>query len=121
MMLQKYPRCQVYINVKGRPHQCRLTAEDMDHCIIRRNKKFEKYINSLEWNFQPSCIVCNRLTHATDTAINRELWFEHQLKAYGVERIREDLERAPEKMKLHNTDYGDAIKWLSRHLGEETK
>jgi hypothetical protein len=117
MMLQKYPRCQVMLNVKGRLYQCQLTAKDLDHCLIRRNKKFEKYINGLEWNWQPACEVCNRLTHATDTHYNREAWLKHQVKEYGLERILSDMQDAPDKMQLHNTDWLEVMGWLKEMQG----
>ena len=92
--------------VKGRVNlKCHLPADDLDHCLIRKNKKFKDYINGLEWNYQPSCKLCNRHTHAADKLDNRRWWFEVVLDEYGMERIKADLEAAPEKLK--NTPHND--------------
>ena len=108
-------KCQCRFQAKSLALKCKLEAIELDHCLIRKNKTFREWINGLVWNWQPACHVCN-FTHATDTQFNREFWFEHVIEKYGYDRIRKDMDTAPEKMQLHNSDWLEVDRWLERML-----
>ena len=117
-LLTKYPVCQVYYMVKGRVFRCSVPSEDLDHCLIRKNKRFMKYINALDWNWQPSCGICNRTAHHTDNRENRRWWLQHQIDMYGWDRIVADMQEAPQKMKDFNSDWNEVWGWLIELKGE---
>lgn len=116
-------RCECLITHKGRVlgrcHQ-RVTYDtaELDHCLIRRNKKFRKWINAQVWNWQVSCHACNN-THLTDREPNRRAHFEKVVSLFGLERIQEDMLTAPEKMQLHNSDWLEVWNWLSLAARQE--
>lgn len=111
-LLAKYPVCQVYYMVKGRVFRCHVPSEDLDHCLIRKNKRFQKWVNAQPWNWQPSCGNCNRTAHYTDNRDNRKWWLEHQVQQYGWDRIVADMQTAPDKVKAHNSDWLEVWDWL---------
>jgi hypothetical protein len=96
---------------------CKLKATDAHHCLFKRNDskrhpEFGRWIDSLEWNFQPTCPICNWQTHAADRVENRRWWFEIVLAEYGIEQMKVDMEAAPEKLKLHNPQWKEVWGWL---------
>ena len=112
LILEDNPTSQVVMVVKGRQMRCLNRAEDLDHCLIRRNKRFGIWLDKQIWNYQPSCANCNRHSHATDAPTNRRHWLEHQVKVYGLDVIKDALIFAPPKMQVFNTDYQEVVKWI---------
>lgn len=38
---------------------------DWDHCILPKNKRFEKFVDN-PFNMLRACAICNRITHLSD-------------------------------------------------------
>lgn len=99
-LLTKYPTCQV--------EGCNRPSEDLHHCVFRRNKRFTEWIDSLDWNFQPTCSICNRHNHKADRVSNRVRWLKRQYGLYP-DKIVQDLARAPNKVVLHWWEYAMCV------------
>ncbi len=44
---------------------CGLPAQDWDHSIFKKNKRFKKFVDN-PFNMLRACAVCNRITKLTD-------------------------------------------------------
>lgn len=44
---------------------CGMPAQDWDHCIFPKNKRFKEFVNN-PFNMLRACAVCNRITKLTD-------------------------------------------------------
>jgi hypothetical protein len=124
-LLLKYPKCQaVHIGGDGLLTFCdnairaegadviefgkidnREVSVDLHHGILGRNKRFKEWVN-VEWNFQPTGVVCNRLRLA-DNWHNAMYWLEHQIEELGHFEMKLLLNALPTGLKKGG-DWRDA-------------
>lgn len=85
-------------------------ADDWDHCILGRDKRFRKWLNRT-WNYQACCTVCNRHDKRADKYEERMKAVERKVAEFGYEYIRARMDEIPDKKKL-GRDWQEADRYL---------
>ena len=95
---------------------CGMPADDWDHCIFPKNKRFKKFIDN-PFNMLRACAICNRITHLSDRWEAKKWLIDYHLDGEYRDEFLEWIEHPPPKFLAN--DMFRIYNYIATKLDEE--